>query len=250
MAIRRIGNAANIIPLKNIPLAELLDGLKPGPEGPQGPPGPQGEPGPRGEVGPIGPKGDQGLPGMQGPTGPSGEDGDVGPMPKHEIKGDEIRFEISPGKWGKWIRLGTIQVRAGGSAFDAGSGGSVDVASSIHAASSKSLPVDNDELALVDSEAGNALKKLTWANMVAALQAYFDTVYTDMAQYTRLIDTEGSIKYIGEAVPGSEGAGESSSIWRIKRVEFLTGDDIEVLWAGGTADFTNIWSNRASYSYS
>ena len=39
----------------------------------------------------------------------------------------------------------------------------------IHAAAGKSTPVDADELAIIDSEAANVLKKLTWANLKAVL---------------------------------------------------------------------------------
>ena len=39
----------------------------------------------------------------------------------------------------------------------------------IHVAASKATPVDADELALVDSAAGNVLKKLTWANLKAGI---------------------------------------------------------------------------------
>lgn len=45
------------------------------------------------------------------------------------------------------------------------------VASIIHAASGKTTPVDADELGLIDSDASNVLKKLTWANLKAALKA-------------------------------------------------------------------------------
>lgn len=40
-----------------------------------------------------------------------------------------------------------------------------------HAATSKATPVDADELPLVDSADGNKLKKLTWANLIAAVKA-------------------------------------------------------------------------------
>lgn len=52
-----------------------------------------------------------------------------------------------------------------------------DVAAAIIAASSKSAPVDADQFAITDSEAGNALKKLTWANIKVTLKTYFDTLY-------------------------------------------------------------------------
>jgi len=50
-------------------------------------------------------------------------------------------------------------------------------AATIHAATSKATPVDADELALVDSAASNAIKKLTWANLKATLKTYFDGLY-------------------------------------------------------------------------
>lgn len=46
-----------------------------------------------------------------------------------------------------------------------------------HAAPSKTTPVDADELSIVDSAAGNVIKKLTWANLKATLKTYFDTLY-------------------------------------------------------------------------
>lgn len=61
-----------------------------------------------------------------------------------------------------------------------GAGGTVtpsDVASIIHSATSKITPVDADELPLIDSAASNVLKKLTWANLKAALKTYFDAIY-------------------------------------------------------------------------
>ena len=54
-------------------LAEAIDGI---PAGPQGPVGPQG---PQGETGPAGPKGDTGATGAQGPQGDTGPQGIAGP---------------------------------------------------------------------------------------------------------------------------------------------------------------------------
>jgi hypothetical protein len=59
-----------------------------------------------------------------------------------------------------------------GSTFGSGGG---DVAGDTHAATSKTTPVDADELPLVDSEASNVLKKLTWSNLKAALASTFLT---------------------------------------------------------------------------
>ena len=57
---------------------------------------------------------------------------------------------------------------------------------------------------------------------------------------------EGSYTYVGEALPGT---GESEAKWRIKRIEEV-GDDFNILWAGGDANFDNIWDDRATFTYS
>ncbi len=46
-----------------------------------------------------------------------------------------------------------------------------------HAATSKTTPIDADELPIADSAATFGLKKLTWANLKATLKTYFDTLY-------------------------------------------------------------------------
>src|SRR5882724_2778587 len=46
-----------------------------------------------------------------------------------------------------------------------------------HAATSKTTPVDADELPLADSAASYGLKKLLWSNLKATLKTYFDTLY-------------------------------------------------------------------------
>ena len=56
--------------------------------------------------------------------------------------------------------------------------GVADPAAAIHAASSKSTPVDADELGLVDSETSFGLAKLTWSNLKARLKANFDGFYS------------------------------------------------------------------------
>lgn len=47
-----------------------------------------------------------------------------------------------------------------------------DVAGETHDSTSKTTPVDADELPIVDSEASNVLKKLTWGNLKAALAVF------------------------------------------------------------------------------
>ena len=52
-----------------------------------------------------------------------------------------------------------------------------DTAIKIHASSSKTTPVDEDEIGLIDSASTFTLKKLTWGNLKATLKTYLDTLY-------------------------------------------------------------------------
>lgn len=61
-----------------------------------------------------------------------------------------------------------------------GATGAVTVGSIIAAATGKTTPVDGDSVALSDSEASGATKKLTWANLKATLKTYFDSVVTKL----------------------------------------------------------------------
>ena len=53
----------------------------------------------------------------------------------------------------------------------------VGTADATHAATSKTTPVDADEIPMADSAASWGLKKLTWANLKATLKSYFDSLY-------------------------------------------------------------------------
>lgn len=63
-----------------------------------------------------------------------------------------------------------------GQSFD-GSANITVIAPGTHAATSKTTPVDADEVPIVDSAASNVLKKLTWSNLKVTLKTYFDTLY-------------------------------------------------------------------------
>jgi hypothetical protein len=65
---------------------------------------------------------------------------------------------------------------------------------------------------------------------------------TNESQY---IDTTNSpYIYIGYAIPGTA---TSEAKWKIKRVDTTT---ISILWANGTAFYSNVWDDRTSISYS
>lgn len=107
----------------------------------------QGPQGPKGDTGAQGPQGEQGIQGIQGEQGIQGIQG---------IQGEQ----------------GLPGADGADGVIDASS-----FASTVHAATSKDTPVDADEIGGVDSEANNALKKFTWANIKATLKTYFDTLY-------------------------------------------------------------------------
>lgn len=61
----------------------------------------------------------------------------------------------------------------------------------------------------------------------------------------RFDSTASPVLYLGQALPGSS---ESSSVWRIQKIDTTSG--VSITWAGGAGTFTQQWSNRASLSYS
>lgn len=56
------------------------------------------------------------------------------------------------------------------------------------AASSKATPVDADSFPIVDSEASNVIKRLTFTNLKAFLKTYFDTLYTWWSSTPNIFD--------------------------------------------------------------
>ena len=63
-------------------------------------------------------------------------------------------------------------------------------------------------------------------------------------------DSNGNLQYEGFAVPGSA---TSAAVWAIRKFTYTSMSPYQTLtetWAGGSSSFTNIWDNRASFSYS
>jgi hypothetical protein len=84
----------------------------------------------------------------------------------------------------------------------------------IHAASSKTTPVDADELGIWDSVA-NGLKKLTWANLKATLKAYFDTLYQVLLVSGTNIKTVNGNSLLGSGnitISGGSGTDDHSEL--------------------------------------
>ena len=81
-------------------------------------------------------------------------------------------------------------------------GGAAGIASSTHAATSKSTPVDADELPIVDSAASWGIKKLTWANLKATLLTWLrGTVFPDPGPIGSVTPSTGSFTSIGIGAP-------------------------------------------------
>jgi hypothetical protein len=64
--------------------------------------------------------------------------------------------------------------------------------------------------------------------------------------YAKRTDFVGDdVIYKGEAEPGSD---ELDPVWRISKITFV-GEDATEQWAGGTANFVHVWTNRTSLTY-
>jgi hypothetical protein len=82
--------------------------------------------------------------------------------------------------------------------------GGGDVAGETHSATSKTTPANADEFPIVDSEASNVLKKMTWANLKAALALLFATA----AQGTK---ADSAVQLSGTLGAGKVAVGTSTN---------------------------------------
>lgn len=67
-------------------------------------------------------------------------------------------------------------------------------ASSIHAATEKTVPEDSDEFLLLDNDTSFGVKKTTWADKKATLKTYFDTLYQTVGSYLTTADLGVSVQ--------------------------------------------------------
>jgi len=74
-----------------------------------------------------------------------------------------------------------------------------------------------------------------------------DLTYAERTDVVYDVNGNVSGKYFGQAV---EGSSDASAVWRISFTSYNTDYDGIKKWANGNSQFTNIWANHSSLSYS
>lgn len=87
----------------------------------------------------------------------------------------------------------------------AGNGLFTNIGSIINNATSKTTPIDGDQLALMDSGSSNVLKKISWANIKATLKAYLDTLYLMLPSSNGIAVRTGATTSIARSIDGVTG---------------------------------------------
>ena len=61
------------------------------------------------------------------------------------------------------------------------------------------------------------------------------------------------VDFVGDTVidrgEAAVGATTSSGVWRVRRITLASDGDVTEEWAGGSAEFNQVWDNRASLMY-
>jgi len=112
----------------------------------------------------------------------------------------------------------------------------LNLGAEINNATSKTTPVDADELALADSAASYVLKKLTWANLKATLKTYLDTLYVALTGNQTIAGNKtfsGQTELTGQAATNATSAMTRGLVYdedllnRVTRIQSRN-------WGGGT----------------
>lgn len=67
-----------------------------------------------------------------------------------------------------------------------------------------------------------------------------------MSKATRVDTASASITYVGESATN---VAESAAAWQIKKLETV-GTVLKITWADGNDLYDNVWTDRASLTYS
>ena len=206
-----------------------------GTQGPQGKRGPRGYKGEKGEKGDIGPTGPQGERGERGDKGDKGEDADIEvPVKKMETEFGKLTQQMI-----QHVNrsLTSIAMSAGGGG--SGGGGSVNILDNDDVVFARPSEVLQDSVLVFDTTV-NKFRAVPIIDLINNIKLELEV------KYTKLIDQEGTISYIGEALPGTA---NSAASWRIFRLDESNDPDLQIMWASGNAEFIHTWDDRATYNY-
>lgn len=223
---------------RGLPGKDGRDG-KDGEQGQQGIQGLRGEKGEQGPQGPIGLKGEKGEAGEKGEQGPKGENGKDGKDGKDGEPGSYILTNVAPPKENEGKDYDVVFTFAG------------EIFQKLNGKWKfyRSLNSGLTRIRKMQDIGNVRISNLLPGDVLQWNGAFWSN--TPMAgateNYTQLIDyVSSSVTYIGYAEPGTA---QSSALWRIKKM-VTTGDDLEIVFADGNANFDNVWNDRASLSYS
>jgi hypothetical protein len=98
-----------------------------------------------------------------------------------ELDSVEEGFDKLPALAGQGGKV--VRVKADGTGLEAAASDAI-TSSDVHAAASKTPPVDADEIPLIDSASSWSLKKLTWADLKLGIKNYYDSLTTTLTNKT------------------------------------------------------------------
>jgi hypothetical protein len=120
-----------------------------------------------------------------------------------------------------------------------GGGGSVNILQMDDVQFSKRHQVEGNSILIFDAGKKKFISE--------SLESILNRLKVDLeVQYNKLIDVVGIYTYVGESLPGS---GLADPVWRIKRIQENSDDDLRILWAIGSSDFDKTWDARSTYTY-
>ena len=149
----------------------------------------------------------------------------------------------------RWLMVDLLK-RVGGVSAAGFDGIAADAANALELATQAGV-----DIAALDTRVDAAEVNIT-ALLAAdvALDVRIDALEAALAefnmQYAERHDQDAAsptLAYDGYAAIGSA---EGSAVWRIKKTTYAVDGDRSVTWADGNDNFDNVWTNRASLSYS
>ena len=203
-------------------------------------------------------KGDKGDKGdsVKGDKGDSikGDKGDKGDTPDIEAKFEEAlaQFNDKLNSNQKLVKTNTDTMLSNvqKQLSTLGGGGSYKILDNADVEKTKLSSVAGDSILVYDPT-----KKLfvvtPFLSILERLRAELEVQYdklideTDATAHPHAHHHVGST-FVGEAAPGSL---RTAAVWRIKRIYELADNQIEIIYANGSADFDKVWDDRLTYTF-